>query len=99
MNEPEPLPDDLRRFCIKCGREIDAKRVLRGSVTCGASCYQADRKARRAYRASKACRLCGRPPKVRKAEKDAPDQRAPRAQVVSPTNHNCELAATGKEFH
>jgi hypothetical protein len=51
------------RFCTRCREPIDPKRVMRGSSFCSNECRKADLNKRRDYRASKACRLCGRPPK------------------------------------
>lgn len=55
-NEPRPPT----RYCVRCREPIDPKRVMRGSSFCGTLCRREDSKERRAYRASKACRLCGR---------------------------------------
>lgn len=55
-----------RRYCVRDKVEIDPKRVMRGSSFCSNECRKEDLKERRDYRASKACRLCGRPAKHRK---------------------------------
>lgn len=67
LNEPvsphTPTPDEAHpplRFCVRCQSPIDPKRVMRGSAFCGTECRREDSKERRAFRASKACRLCGR---------------------------------------
>lgn len=57
------------RFCVRCREPIDPKRVMRGSSFCSNECRKADLKDRRDYRASRACRLCGRPAKHKKAPK------------------------------
>lgn len=49
------------RFCVRCLSPIDPKRVMRGSCFDTNECRKDDLKERRAFRASKACRLCGRP--------------------------------------
>lgn len=51
------------RYCVRDRKEIDPKRVMRGSSFCSNECRREDLKERRDYRASKACRLCGRPAK------------------------------------
>lgn len=71
------LPDAMRRFCIKCQREIDVRRVLRGSVTCSTACYNADRKARRAYHRARFCETCGRGRKVQKSPQSVPGESEP----------------------
>lgn len=48
------------RYCVRCQAPIDPKRVMRGSAFCDTPCRRDDMKERRAFRASKACRLCGR---------------------------------------
>lgn len=65
MIEPEEVKPP-RRFCVRCKTEVDPKRVMRGSSFCSNECRKEDLKERRDYRASKACRLCGRPAKHRK---------------------------------
>lgn len=66
----EPAPDSgphpPLRFCTRCQMPVDPKRVMRGSSFCSNECRRADLKDRRDYRAGKACRLCGRPPKQTK---------------------------------
>lgn len=59
MIEPEEVKPP-RRYCVRDKVEIDPKRVMRGSAFCGTLCRRDDSKERRAFRASKACRLCGR---------------------------------------
>ena len=60
----QPQTDDQPRpplrFCVRCGAPIDPKRVMRGSAFCDTECRREDMKERRAFKASKACRLCGR---------------------------------------
>ena len=72
LDEPEPPPHVPHlpplRYCVRCRQPIDPKRVMRGSAFCGTECRKEDAKERRAYRASKACRLCGRPAKHRKPQ-------------------------------
>jgi len=63
----EPRPPI--RYCVRCQMPIDPKRVMRGSAFCGTPCRREDSKERRAYRASKACRLCGRPARARPTQK------------------------------
>lgn len=55
------IPSDMKRYCVKCCAEIDAKRVARGSFYCSNACRDVDRKARRRWKAERNCRLCGRP--------------------------------------
>ena len=67
--EQSIIPEAMKRYCVKCRVEIDPKRVTRGSFFCGLNkdrCRLEDRKARRAYKASKDCALCGR--KARQAK-------------------------------
>jgi len=68
-HDDEPRPP--LRFCTRCGAPIDPKRVMRGSSFCGTPCRRDDAKERRAYRASKACRLCGRPARPKTTQKAA----------------------------
>jgi hypothetical protein len=51
------------RFCNHCRAEISVDRLRRGSHFCSRECADADRKERRAFRATIQCRLCGRGPK------------------------------------
>ena len=75
--EPIPASHDPHqpplRFCVRCRQPIDPKRVMRGSSFCGTLCRREDSKERRAFKASKACRLCGRKarPKPRDATQEA----------------------------
>jgi predicted nucleic acid-binding Zn ribbon protein len=58
-------------YCTVCKEEIDEKRYARGSRFCSSECAKAHSKERRDWRASKACRLCGRRlprPKVKQEE-------------------------------
>jgi predicted nucleic acid-binding Zn ribbon protein len=58
-------------YCTVCTKEIDEKRYARGSRFCSSECAKAHSKERRDWRASKACRLCGRRlprPKVKQEE-------------------------------
>lgn len=55
-----------RRYCVRCKTEIDPKRVMRSSSFCSNECRKEDLKARRDFRAARACRLCGRPAKHKK---------------------------------
>lgn len=48
------------RYCTRCRAEITAERVARGSFFCGNDCRAADKNGRRAWKASRNCRLCGR---------------------------------------
>jgi hypothetical protein len=57
------------RYCTRCQAPIDPKRVMRGSSFCGTECRREDMKERRAFRASKACRLCGRKARHKPAAK------------------------------
>ena len=57
MDLMERIPT-LERFCTKCCSPIDAKRVARGSFYCRNACRDADRKARRQWKADQYCRLC-----------------------------------------
>lgn len=59
------------RYCVRCRSPIDPKRVMRSSAFCGAECRRDDSKERRAFRASKACRLCGRKARAKPAPKAA----------------------------
>ncbi len=49
------------RFCARCRKRLTRKRVMHKSFFCGERCRANDERERRAYRASKECRLCGRP--------------------------------------
>jgi predicted nucleic acid-binding Zn ribbon protein len=58
-------------YCTICKAEIDEKRYARGSRFCSPECAKTASKERRDWRASKACRLCGRRlphPKVKREE-------------------------------
>lgn len=76
QSEPiQPHYDDEARppirYCTRCQDPIDPKRVMRGSSFCGTECRREDMKERRAFRASKACRLCGRAARHRKPPQPA----------------------------
>jgi predicted nucleic acid-binding Zn ribbon protein len=47
-------------FCVVCKTEISPKRYAHGSFYCSEACRLAYRKARRNWRSSRYCRLCGR---------------------------------------
>jgi hypothetical protein len=57
----------LVRFCTLCTRRIPEARVARNSHTCCADHHKEERRQRRAYKAMKACRLCGRTAKRKRA--------------------------------
>jgi len=63
----------MMTFCTICKALISEKRATRGSHFCSEPCHEAYRKQRRDWRASKACRLCGREARpARKAIKPEP---------------------------
>lgn len=55
------------RFCTLCAQRIPESRVARNSHTCCAEHHQEERRQRRAYKAMKSCRLCGRTAKRKRA--------------------------------
>lgn len=61
-NSVSELPLQMRRICTRalCAQSIDDKRTVRGSCFCSIECKEADKKARRLYRANRHCRTCGR---------------------------------------
>jgi len=59
-------PFPLALYCVVCRRPISEDRVARGSSYCSNDCRKAYRLARRDWRASRNCRLCGR--KARKSK-------------------------------
>jgi hypothetical protein len=70
--------DDSRppaRYCVRDQKPIDPKRVMRGSAFCSTACRRDDARERRAFKASKACRLCGRKARP-KPPPAAPEPRA-----------------------
>lgn len=60
-DDPNQIPAEMIRYCIHCREQLDEKRTIRGSIFCAKpECRSADRKARRQFKASRNCRLCGR---------------------------------------
>lgn len=57
---PHDPNEPPKRYCTRCKEPIDPKRVMRASSFCSNECRHEDQRERRAFRASKACRLCGR---------------------------------------
>jgi len=57
--EASHLPPEMRRYCSRCRGPLDDRAIIR-RATFHKECSKLDRKARREYRASKRCRLCGR---------------------------------------
>jgi hypothetical protein len=55
-------------YCCICKSPISEKRANRGSHFCSEPCHEAYRKQRRDWRASKSCRLCGRPARAPRKE-------------------------------
>jgi hypothetical protein len=49
-------------YCCVCKSPVLEKRANRGSHFCSEQCHEQYRRARRDWRAAKACRLCGRSP-------------------------------------
>jgi hypothetical protein len=47
-------------YCTVCKAEISEKRANRGSFYCSEKCHEEHRRAKRNWRASRYCRLCGR---------------------------------------
>lgn len=60
------------RYCTVCTKQIPPKRVAHGGRTCSDECRREDDRQRRAWRATKKCRLCGRPKRARKGKRIAP---------------------------
>ena len=56
LNHHSPPP----RYCTRCRARVPDKSAAHGGSFCSPQCRNADKKARRAWRAAKACRLCGR---------------------------------------
>ena len=82
--KPIELPEAMKRYCVKCCTEIDPKRVTRGSFFCGLNkdrCRLEDRKARRAYKASRDCALCGRKARQAKPKQTPESAVAPGARA------------------
>jgi hypothetical protein len=78
------LPEQMKRYCVKCRTEISSKRTTRGSFFCGENndrCRIEDKKARRAYKASKDCALCGRKAR-KKPQRQKVNQKAPSAPAT-----------------
>lgn len=69
-------------FCTVCKVEVPEKRAIRGSHFCSNSCHGEYRRARRSWRASKACRLCGRPLKQRRKEAPVPTAHTPSQDLL-----------------
>jgi hypothetical protein len=63
---PTDLPDDCLRYCCRCRLPLESRSVAR-AATFHPDCRKEDRKARRRWKASRNCRLCGRPASKRKA--------------------------------
>jgi hypothetical protein len=57
--EASQLPPEMRRYCSRCREPLEDRAIIR-RATFHPECSKLDRKARREYRASKRCRLCGR---------------------------------------
>jgi predicted nucleic acid-binding Zn ribbon protein len=53
--------------CIMCTAVVPEKRAWRNIHTCSQACQDEFRKQRRAWKAERACRLCGRPARKAKA--------------------------------
>lgn len=68
----QPLPDALRRYCVRCRAEISRSRVMRGSSFCGDICKREDKKARRNHREGQSCPTCKRAYKKKGGANDAP---------------------------
>jgi hypothetical protein len=65
--ESTPESGLLVRYCTLCTKQIPEERVVRNSHTCCAEHQQEERRQRRAYKAMKSCRLCGRTAKRKRA--------------------------------
>ena len=48
------------RYCTRCCARVPNKSAAHGGSFCSPKCRYQDKKERRAWRAAKACRLCGR---------------------------------------
>ena len=66
-------------FCIMCRELIREDRQRRGAVTCCPDHAKEYRRQRRAERAKKSCRLCGRSAKRSKAVEPVPHEHTPLA--------------------
>lgn len=60
----------MTTYCILCRAEIPVTRQRRGAATCRPECAREYRRQRRSERATRFCRLCGRP--ARKRSVNAP---------------------------
>ena len=60
----------MKILCCICGGAVPVKRANRGSHFCSEVCHEQYRHARRTWKASVECRLCGRPP-IRPRKKKA----------------------------
>jgi len=68
-------------YCILCREPIPEKRARRGAISCCSEHGQEYRRQRRAERATKFCRLCGRKARRPKVESKATDH-----TLVEPTD-------------
>jgi endogenous inhibitor of DNA gyrase (YacG/DUF329 family) len=76
----QTIPVEMERRCTKCGQPVSAKRVIQNSYYCSDRCRLIDRRARRQWKASRFCRLCGVKKRVR-VKRQAEDK--------SPANQTC----------
>lgn len=86
------------RYCTRCTKPVPPERVARGSVFCGDDCRIADKRERRAWKASRYCRLCGRAakrPRKPKTESAAGGAVAETADAVA-TGAQADTAQGGK---
>ena len=60
--KPNGPPAPPIRFCARCRRRLTRKQVMNQCFLCPGRCKRDDLRERKEHRASKACRLCGRPP-------------------------------------
>ena len=61
LSLPAATALQMKLYCMVCRRTVPDERVRRGSPYCSKDCREVYRKARRDWRATKHCRLCGRP--------------------------------------
>jgi len=57
------------RYCTICRSPVSLKRIMRASPYCSDECRLRAKKEMREVKAQRACRLCGRPPLIRKRKK------------------------------